>query len=105
MRRDRRDGRTGRVIIAAVKAPRARDGVIAKMIGSEMVLLDYDRGIYYGLNPVGARVWQLLSEGEAMERILERLADEYDVSREALESDVAALLLELEAKELVQAAD
>ncbi|MEK6373613.1 MAG: PqqD family protein [Acidobacteriota bacterium] len=88
-----------------MKAPRARDGVIAKMIGNEMVLLDYDRGIYYGLNPVGARVWQLLSEGEALERILERLADEYEVSREALESDVAALLLELEAKELVQAAD
>ena len=37
--------------------------VIAKMVGAEMVLLDYDRGIYYGLNPIGARVWQLLSEG------------------------------------------
>jgi hypothetical protein len=88
-----------------VKAPRARDGVIAKMVGTEMVLLDYDRGIYYGLNPVGARVWQLLSEGEAMERILARLADEYDVSPQTLEADVATLLRELEAKELVQAED
>lgn len=88
-----------------MKAPRARDGVIAKMVGTEMVLLDYDRGIYYGLNPVGARVWQLLSEGEAMERILARLADEYDVSPQTLEADVATLLRELEAKELVQAED
>lgn len=87
-----------------MKAPRARDGVIAKMVGSEMVLLDYERGIYYGLNPVGARVWQLLTEGEAMERILERLVEEYDVTRETLESDVAMLLRELEAKELVHAA-
>jgi hypothetical protein len=91
-------------IIAAVKAPRARDGVIAKMVGTEMVLLDHDRGIYYGLDPVGTRVWQLLSEGETMERILERLAGEYDVSRETLQSDVATLLRELEANELVQAA-
>ncbi len=88
-----------------MKSPRARDGVIAKMVGSEMVLLDYDRGIYYGLNPVGARVWQLLAEGEAMEAIVERLAGEYDVARQTLESDVAALLRDLEAKELVQAAE
>jgi hypothetical protein len=105
VRRHRRGGRIRRAIIAAVKAPRARDGVIAKMVGTEMVLLDYDRGIYYGLNPVGARVWQLLSEGEAMERILARLADEYDVSPQTLEADVATLLRELEAKELVQAED
>jgi hypothetical protein len=79
-----------------------REGVIAKMVGSEMVLLDYDRGIYYGLNPVGARVWQLLAGGEAVERILDLLTDEYDVAREVLESDLAALLRDLEEKELVQ---
>ena len=79
-----------------------REGVIAKMVGSEMVLLDYDRGIYYGLNPVGARVWQLLSDGEASDRIIEMLEGEYDVARETLEADLAALLRELEAKELVE---
>jgi hypothetical protein len=76
-----------------------RDGVIAKMVGSEMVLLDYDRGIYYGLNPVGARVWQLLPADEA--QIVETLAGEYDVARETLEEDVATLLRDLEAKGLV----
>ncbi len=78
-----------------------REGVIAKMVGPEMVLLDYDRGIYYGLNPVGARVWQLLAEGESVERIIDRLTDEYDVARDTLESDVATLLAELEERELV----
>ena len=78
-----------------------RQGVIAKMVGSEMVLLDYDRGIYYGLNPVGARVWQLLSDGSTVEQVIDRLTDEYDVARAALEADVTALLRELEAKELV----
>jgi hypothetical protein len=78
-----------------------RDGVIAKMVGSEMVLLDYDRGIYYGLNPVGARVWQLLTDGEAPDRIVEMLVGEYDVARETLDADVAALLRDLEAKKLV----
>jgi hypothetical protein len=79
-----------------------REGVIAKMVGSEMVLLDYDRGVYYGLNPVGARVWQLLSDGEASDRIIELLAGEYDVARETLEADISALLRDLQAKELVE---
>ena len=78
-----------------------REGVIAKMVGSEMVLLDYDRGVYYGLNGVGARVWQLLAGGATMDEVIERLTDEYDVARPALEADVAALLRDLQAKELV----
>ena len=78
-----------------------RQSVIAKMVGSEMVLLDYDRGIYYGLNPVGARVWQLLGDGSTPEEIVARLTDEYDVARATLEADVAALLRDLQAKELV----
>jgi hypothetical protein len=79
-----------------------RDGVIAKMVGTEMVLLDYDRGIYYGLNPVGARLWQLLAGGEALDAVVERLAGEYDVERSTLEADVAALLRDLESKQLVE---
>ena len=78
-----------------------RENVIAKMVGTEMVLLDYDRGIYYGLNPVGARVWQLLRDGSTLEEIIAQLTDEYDVAPATLEADVAALLRDLEAKELV----
>jgi hypothetical protein len=78
-----------------------RQGVIAKMVGTEMVLLDYDRGIYYGLNPVGARVWQLLADGWSIDEVIARLTDEYDVARATLEADVDALLRDLQAKELV----
>jgi Coenzyme PQQ synthesis protein D (PqqD) len=78
-----------------------REGVIAKMVGAEMVLLDYDRGIYYGLNGIGARVWQLLAGGATIDEVIARLTDEYDVARATLEADVAALLRDLEAKELV----
>ena len=78
-----------------------REGVIAKMVGSEMVLLDYDRGIYYGLNPVGARVWQLLAEGQEIDAIVDLLTEEYDATRETLENDLTALLRDLAAKELL----
>ena len=75
--------------------------VIAKMVGSEMVLLDYDRGIYYGLNPIGARVWQLLSEGHGAAAIVNMLTDEYDAARETIEADVDALLRDLRERGLL----
>ncbi len=75
--------------------------VIAKQVGTEMVLLDYDRGIYYGLNPAGARVWQLLSEGKETAAIVDALAQEYDAERATIEADVAALLQDLESRGLL----
>jgi hypothetical protein len=59
------------------------------------VLLDADRGLYYTLNEVAGRAWELLAAGEPVVEILRCLEDEYEVSREGLEADVAALLKRL----------
>jgi len=37
--------------------------VMARTVGDETVILDLASGTYYGLDPVGARIWQLMSEG------------------------------------------
>jgi len=36
-----------------------------------MVLLDFERGIYYGLNTVGARVWELLLKEKTTDEIID----------------------------------
>ena len=59
------------------------------------VLLDAERGLYYTLNDVAGRVWELLAAGEPLIEILRCLGDEYEASSEALEADVAALLAHL----------
>jgi len=59
------------------------------------VLLDADRGLYYTLNDVAGRTWELLAAGEPVVEILRCLEDEYEVGREELEADVAALLRRL----------
>jgi hypothetical protein len=69
--------------------------VIFKSVGDELVLLDVERGIYYGLDPVGARMWQLLAEGSSIESIVDAILGEYDVSREELQRDVERLTSEL----------
>lgn len=37
--------------------------VLARTVGDETVILDLASGSYFGLDPVGARVWQLLADG------------------------------------------
>lgn len=59
------------------------------------VLLDAERGVYYTLNEVAGRIWELLVAGEPMIEVLRCLGDEYDVSAEALEADVTATLKQL----------
>jgi hypothetical protein len=66
------------------------------------VLLDAERGLYYTLNEVGGRVWELLAAGEPMIEVLRVLGDEYKVDEEILEADVAALLREMRTATLIE---
>ena len=78
--------------------------VMARLVGDETVILDLASGTYYGLNPVGARIWQLMAEGKSLASVCEILVEEFDVSRETLELDVLHLTKELCAKGLVNIA-
>ena len=69
--------------------------VIAKEVGDEIVILDLEGGTYFGLDAVGARIWQLIEEGKDLNEICEVVLDEYDVSRENLERDVTGLINDL----------
>ena len=77
--------------------------VMARQVGDETVLLHLASGSYYGLDPVGARVWQLLGEGLAPAQAFEQLLAEFDVTPEVLEHDLERLLGELVAHGLAVA--
>ena len=75
--------------------------VIARQLGEELVILDLASGTYFGLDAVGTRVWQLLSEGNDPAEACELMVAEFDVSREELERDILALLSELSTRQLI----
>ena len=68
------------------------DEVLSQEVNGETVLLDLEGESYFGLNEVGTRIWQLLQSENTVGDALDTLSDEYDVSREQLESDVSELL-------------
>ena len=75
--------------------------VIARQVGKETVMLDLAKSAYFGLDPVGARMWQLLEEGKSLAEACDVMLDEYDVNREELERDVLHLVADLEKHGLV----
>lgn len=76
--------------------------VMSRQIGDEMVILDLGSGTYFGLDPVGARIWQLLSEGHQLAAVMSTLLGEYDVAEDQLRQDVHALFNELVTRGLVE---
>jgi hypothetical protein len=71
------------------------DTVLVRELQSESVLLDLATETYFGLDDVGTRFWQALSQTHSVEGACDVLAGEFDVERSRLESDVRAFLGEL----------
>ncbi len=80
----------------------ASDDVVSRMVGGEMVLLDLASGLYFGLNKVGSRVWELLEEApHSGTQLCDVIEAEFDAERVDIERDVLALLGDLEERKLV----
>ena len=74
---------------------------VTRQVGDEAVILHLGSGTYFGLDAVGARIWQLMGEGKSLDEICDVVLDEYEVSREDLERDITSLIKDLLAQDLV----
>ena len=77
--------------------------VLCRTIEDEAVLLDLDSGQYYGLNTVGARIWELLGDGHSASSICEVVVQEFEVSEAEAAADVEAFLTALLGKGILLA--
>jgi hypothetical protein len=69
--------------------------VLMQPTAGESVLLDTASERYFGLDPVGTRVWQLLAGGAGLAEVHQALLGEFDVAPERLEADLLALVDQL----------
>ncbi len=93
-----------------MKAPQITDSasvvaagdLLASSFGQELVILSLRDGVYYGLEDVGARIWELLQRPIRVAAIRDALVAEYDVEPERCGRDLRALLLDLAGRGLIE---
>ena len=78
---------------------------VACTVEGEAVILHLQEGVYYGLNTVGTRVWELVQTPRRFSEIVAFVVGEFDVPQEQCESDLAELLTDLQARGLVRHLD
>lgn len=71
-------------------------------LAGESAILDLKNGVYYGLDPVGARIWELIQQPTEVSSIVSQLLDEYEVDREECTQDTLGLLSQLLERELIE---
>jgi hypothetical protein len=76
--------------------------LLATDFGGELVLLNLRDGVYYSLEDVGIRIWQLLQDPVTVAVIRDALVSEYDVDPARCERDIQTFLGELAGKGLVE---
>lgn len=80
----------------------AASDVLATEFGDEVVILNLRDGVYYGLEDVGTRIWQLLQQPVSVLTIREAIVAEFDVESARCERDIRLLLTDLVARRLVE---
>lgn len=81
---------------------RITDDVIFNDLQGEVVILNLKTGLYFGLDPVGARAWQLIQEHGRLGPVRNAMLQEYEVSPEHLWEDLQDLVTRLADDGLVE---
>lgn len=75
---------------------------MASDIAGETVILGLSAGRYYGLDAVGARIWQLIQTPTAVGDVRQTIVEEYEVDPARCEADLLQLLEKMLAAGLVE---
>ena len=91
--------------LSVESAVRTKDDVIFNDLQGEVVLLNLKTGIYFGLDPVGTRAWQLIQDHGCLGPVKDAMLREYEVSAERLWEDLRDLVTRLVDHGLVEVID
>jgi hypothetical protein len=82
----------------------SKDQVSSDLAG-EIVVLSMQSAMYYGMDQVGSRIWELVREPIRVSDLRDAITREYDVEPEHCEADVLGFLRQLALKGLIEVRD
>src|SRR5579859_4195611 len=97
--------RGARIMLNSTAILAAAPDQVSCDIGSQMAILNLKSGIYYGLDSVGSRVWELVQTPRRFGDVEANLLAEYDVQPERLGPDLRTLCQQLVKAGLIEIRD
>jgi hypothetical protein len=76
--------------------------ILARRMDAGAILMNTASGDCFELNAVGARVWDLIGRGYALEAILDQVVSTYAIDRATARDDLQRLIGELAQKGIVR---
>jgi hypothetical protein len=74
-------------------------------LGGESVILGLKAGVYYGMNPLGTFIWDLIQKPVKLKEVRDRILEEYQVEPDQCERDLLDLIKTLMANGLIEYID
>lgn len=81
---------------------RPSEDVVSRDLSGELVLLNLRTGVYFGLDPVGTRMWHLMCEHQSLRKVLDSIVEEYAVAEAQGAQDLLAFAALLREKGLIE---
>ena len=80
----------------------AAEAQVSCEVDDEAALLNLQTGVYYGLDPMGAYIWRLLTKPLSVRALQEQIAREFDADADVVAEDITTFLLEMQSAGLVE---
>lgn len=78
-----------------------KSGFDVTCMDDEIVMMDIDKGKYYGINSVGSRIWELIKKPLKVNEIIATLLSEYNIDTQSCEKSVIDFLNKLYNSEII----
>lgn len=70
-------------------------GLVSNKIDDEIVMMSVENEMYYGMDIVGSRVWELLAHPRSVANVCEALLTEFEIDQETCHREVLAFVEKL----------
>ena len=80
--------------------------VLSSKIDDEIILMSIKADAYFGIDPVGSQVWEILSKHPlTTNEIVQLMMEDYEVDEETCRADVQAFIDDMYARKLIEKVD
>lgn len=80
--------------------------VLSSKIDEEIILMSIKADSYFGIDPIGSLVWEILSKQPlTTNEIVQIMMEDYNVDEETCRADIQAFINDMYAKKLIEKVD